>query len=93
MIERAGQGCAIDSALFECIQQPYVREGQRTGALCFGDQRSMALARALCLVAYFDPRFGRPSIPIETYLRLMHLRFRYRLGFETLRAEVSDSLG
>jgi len=44
-------------------------------------------------VAYFDPRFGRPSIPIETYLRLMHLRFRYRLGFETLCAEVTDSLG
>ena len=41
---------------------------------------------------YFDPRFGRPSIPIETYLRLMHLRFRYRLGFETLCAEVTDSL-
>jgi IS5 family transposase len=43
-------------------------------------------------VAYFDPHFGRPSIPIETYLRLMHLRFRYRLGFETLCAEVTDSL-
>jgi len=43
-------------------------------------------------VAYFDPRYGRPSIPIETYLRLMHLRFRYRLGFETLCAEVTDSL-
>jgi len=44
-------------------------------------------------VPYFDPRFGRPSIPIETYLRLMHLRFRYRLGFETLCKEVADSLG
>jgi IS5 family transposase len=43
--------------------------------------------------SYFDPQFGRPSIPIETYLRLMHLRFRYRLGFETLCAEVADSLG
>ena len=42
---------------------------------------------------YFDPRYGRPSIPIETYLRLMHLRFRYQLGFETLCAEVTDSLG
>ena len=35
---------------------------------------------------------GRPSIPIETYLRLMHLRFRYRLGFESLWAEVTASL-
>jgi transposase, IS5 family len=43
-------------------------------------------------VPFFDPRHGRPSIPIETYLRLMHLRFRYRLGFETLCAEVTDSL-
>ena len=34
-IERAGQGCAIGSALFERIHQPYVREGQRTGALRF----------------------------------------------------------
>src|SRR5207244_8444944 len=31
MIERAGQGCAIGSALFERIHQPYLREGQRNG--------------------------------------------------------------
>ncbi len=49
MIERAGQGCAIGSALFERIHQPYNREGQRTGALRFGDQRAMALAGSLCL--------------------------------------------
>jgi len=41
---------------------------------------------------HFDPAFGRPSIPIETYLRMMWLKFRYRLGFETLCREVSDSL-
>ena len=41
---------------------------------------------------YFDPTFGRPSIPMETYLRLMFLKYRYRLGYETLCAEVSDSL-
>jgi transposase, IS5 family len=29
---------------------------------------------------FFDPRLGRPSIPMETYLRLMFLKFRYRLG-------------
>jgi IS5 family transposase len=28
---------------------------------------------------------------METYLRMMFLRFRYRLGFETLCAEVADS--
>ena len=36
-VERAGQGCAIGSALFERIHQPYHQEGQRTGALRFGD--------------------------------------------------------
>ena len=41
---------------------------------------------------FFHPQIGRPSIPMETYLRLMFLRFRYRLGFETLCAEVTDSL-
>ena len=30
--------------------------------------------------AHFDARIGRPSIPMETYLRLMFLKFRYRLG-------------
>jgi hypothetical protein len=43
-------------------------------------------------VPFFHPVIGRPSIPMETYLRLMFLRFRYRLGFETLCAEVTDSL-
>jgi hypothetical protein len=28
---------------------------------------------------WFDPTFGRPSIPMETYLRLMFLKYRYRL--------------
>jgi len=41
---------------------------------------------------FFDPEIGRPSIPMESYLRMMFLRFRYRLGFETLCAEVADSL-
>jgi transposase, IS5 family len=41
---------------------------------------------------WFDPSFGRPSIPMETYLRMMFLKYRYRLGYETLCTEVSDSL-
>src|SRR3954469_24917873 len=41
---------------------------------------------------FFDPRMGRPSTPMETYLRLMFLKFRYRLGYETLCREVSDSI-
>lgn len=42
--------------------------------------------------AFFDPRCGRPSIPMETYLRMMFLKYRYRLGFEPLCREVADSL-
>jgi IS5 family transposase len=41
---------------------------------------------------FFDPRLGRPSTPMETYLRLMFLKFRYRLGYESLCREVSDSI-
>ncbi len=41
---------------------------------------------------FFDPRLGRPSTPMETYLRLMFLKFRYRLGYETLCREVGDSI-
>ena len=43
-------------------------------------------------VCYFDPVIGRPSIPMETYLRMMFLKFRYRLGFEALCREVGDSI-
>src|SRR6266566_4740651 len=34
---------------------------------------------------------GRPTIPIETYLRLMYLKHRYGLGYETRCREVADS--
>ena len=43
-------------------------------------------------VPFFDPRMGRPSTPMETYLRLMFLKFRYRLGYESLCREVTDSI-
>jgi transposase, IS5 family len=42
--------------------------------------------------AYFHPVLGRPSTPVECCLRLMFLKFRYRLGYESLCAEVSDSI-
>jgi IS5 family transposase len=41
---------------------------------------------------FFHPVLGRPSTPAECYLRLMFLKFRYRLGYESLCAEVSDSI-
>ena len=43
-------------------------------------------------VPFFDPRIGRPSTPMEIYLRLMFLKFRYGLGYESLCREVSDSI-
>jgi transposase, IS5 family len=42
--------------------------------------------------AHFDPIGGRPSTPIEVYLRMMFLKHRYRLGYETLCREVGDSI-
>ena len=35
---------------------------------------------------------GRPTIAMETFIRLMVLRQRYRWGYRTLVAEVSDSI-
>jgi IS5 family transposase len=44
-------------------------------------------------VPFFDPRVGWPSTPMETYLRMMFLKFCYRLGYESLCREVADSIG
>src|SRR5262249_23120763 len=41
---------------------------------------------------FFDALIGRPSTPVECYLRLMFLKFRYRLGCEGLCEEVADSI-
>jgi len=40
----------------------------------------------------FDTKIGRPTVPVQTYIRLMYLKFRYNLGYETLVKEVSDSI-
>jgi len=40
----------------------------------------------------FRSLIGRPTVPVETYLRLMYLKHRYRLGYEMLVREVTDSL-
>jgi IS5 family transposase len=42
--------------------------------------------------AHFDPTRGRPSVPLDTYLRLMFLKHRYGLGYELLCREVADSI-
>jgi IS5 family transposase len=52
------------------------------------DERFIAPFRAL-----FDQRLGRPSVPVDTLLRLLYLKHRYQLGYESLCREVSDSIG
>jgi transposase, IS5 family len=52
------------------------------------DERFIAPWRAL-----FDRRLGRPSVPVDTLLRLLFLKHRYGLGYESLCREVSDSIG
>ncbi len=37
-------------------------------------------------------RRGRPSMPMETYVRLMVIKHRSGWGYETLMREVSDSI-
>jgi len=39
----------------------------------------------------FYTTLGRPTIPVATYLRMMYLKHRYNLGYETLVKEVKDS--
>jgi IS5 family transposase len=40
----------------------------------------------------FTSTRGRPTIPIEVYVRLMYLKFRYKMGYETLVAEVDTNI-
>ena len=51
------------------------------------DERFVAPWRGL-----FDRRLGRPSVPVDTLLRLLYLKHRYGLGYESLCREVSDSI-
>jgi transposase, IS5 family len=41
---------------------------------------------------HFSALLGRPSIPMEVYLRMMFLKFQYKLGYESLCREVGDSI-
>jgi transposase, IS5 family len=42
--------------------------------------------------ALVDRRLGRLSVPVDTLLRLLYLKHRYQLGYESLCREVSDSI-
>jgi len=74
---------AVEVSLWEAVLPP--------GVLRLPEE----LARVDALLddpAFFDPRVGRASTPMDTYLRMMFLKFRYRLGYESLCREVSDSI-
>jgi len=43
-------------------------------------------------ITRFNSTFGRPSIPLTVYIRMMYLKKRYNLGYETLCKEVHDSI-
>jgi IS5 family transposase len=51
------------------------------------DERFIAPWRVL-----FSRRLGRPSVPVPTLLRLLYLKHRYQLGYQTLCREVADSI-
>jgi transposase, IS5 family len=51
------------------------------------DERFVAPWRGL-----FSARLGRPSVPVDTLLRLLYLKHRYQLGYESLCREVADSI-
>jgi len=85
IIERAGQSCAIGSALFERIHQPYHHEGQRTGALRFGDTRAMALAGALCHQLHAVAGFTNKTLRALVAAHLGHDYSQSRMSYDLRR--------
>jgi transposase, IS5 family len=80
---------AVGESLWEAVLPAELRElpaelGKVDAIL--DDDRFLAPFRAR-----LRARIGRPTIAIETYLRLMYLKHRYGLGYETLCQEVTDS--
>jgi len=80
---------AVGESLWEAVLPAELRElpaelGKVDAIL--DDDRFLAPFRAR-----LTARRGRPTIPIEAYLRLMYLKHRYALGYETLCKEVADS--
>jgi hypothetical protein len=85
IIERAGQSCAIGSALFERLHLPYDREGQRTGALRFGDTRAMALAGALCHQLHAVAGFTNKTLRALVAAHLGHEYGQSRMSYDLRR--------
>jgi IS5 family transposase len=43
-------------------------------------------------IEVFHGSMGRPGTPVDVYLRMMYLKFRYDLGYEDLQAQVRERL-
>jgi IS5 family transposase len=43
-------------------------------------------------IEVFHGSMGRPGTPVNVYLRMMYLKFRYDLGYEELQAQVRERL-
>jgi hypothetical protein len=61
-IQRAGQGCVPSTTLYERVALPSLEEGHRTGALRFGEPRTMALVGALCIALNATVGFTNRSL-------------------------------
>jgi IS5 family transposase len=81
---------ALGNTLWESVLPAEVRELppelQKVDAILDQDRFLVPFRQRLTAAT------GRPTIPIETYLRLMFLKHRYELGYETLCKEVTDSI-
>lgn len=43
-------------------------------------------------IEYFHDKYGRPSTPLQVYIRMMFLKRMYSLSYEELKERVSDSI-
>ena len=41
---------------------------------------------------HFHKTLGRPSTPVQVYLRMMYLKRRYNRGYDELEKEVRDRI-
>ncbi len=80
-------------------EQPSLWESVRPPELFQMDEELAGVDKLLDDERFFAPfrerfytRVGRPTIPVATYLRMMYLKRRYKLGYEMLVKEVKDSL-
>ena len=87
MLRVAGSSVTAWDALLPAQARRLPEELVRIDAY-LDDERFISPWRTL-----FDQRLGRPSLPVATLLRLLYLKHRYQLGYESLCTEVGDSIG